>query len=196
MSKEEFKNENLVLTSSTLYYFTLHLKFSSLFYSSQLSDIFAYEVPKSAKLKSPWKEMQSGLEKSFSAPASTKFLSGGKSSSSLLTYNFHILNTQTRLYVFVSSPSSFYARLPHNFLNPIKLHSVTDLFFAANWLEREVAELNGIFFTNKKDLRNLMLQYGDSNAPFQKSFPTIGLKEMYYNPLKDTIIQAPISLQI
>lgn len=41
-----------------------------------------------------------------------------------------------------------------------------------------------------------MLQYGDSNAPFQKSFPTIGLKEMYYNPLKDTIIQAPISLQI
>ena len=41
-----------------------------------------------------------------------------------------------------------------------------------------------------------MLQYGDSSAPFQKSLPSIGLKEMYYNPIKDTIIQNPISIQI
>ena len=48
----------------------------------------------------------------------------------------------------------------------------------------------------KKDLRNLMLQYGDSTSPFQKSFPTIGLREMFYNPIKDTIIQNPISIQL
>lgn len=41
-----------------------------------------------------------------------------------------------------------------------------------------------------------MLQYGDSSAPFQKSFPTIGLKEMFYNPIKDTIIQSPVSIQL
>jgi NADH:ubiquinone oxidoreductase subunit C len=70
------------------------------------------------------------------------------------------------------------------------------LFFAANWLEREVSELHSINFTGKKDLRNLMLQYGDSTAPFQKSFPTIGLREMFYNPIKDTIVQNPISIQI
>jgi NADH:ubiquinone oxidoreductase subunit C len=57
-------------------------------------------------------------------------------------------------------------------------------------------ELNGVFFSGKKDVRNLMLQYGDSSSPFQKFFPTIGLKEMYYNPMKDTIIQNPISVQI
>jgi NADH:ubiquinone oxidoreductase subunit C len=63
-------------------------------------------------------------------------------------------------------------------------------------LEREVAELHGVNFFGKKDLRNLMLQYGDSTSPFQKSFPTIGLREMYYEPIKDTIIQNPVSVQL
>lgn len=77
-----------------------------------------------------------------------------------------------------------------------KVSTLTELFFAANWLEREVAELSGIGIKDKKDLRNLMLQYGDSSSPFQKSFPSIGLKEMYYNPVKDTIIQNKLSIQI
>ena len=41
-----------------------------------------------------------------------------------------------------------------------------------------------------------MLQYGDTSVPFQKSFPTIGLKEMYYDPIKDTLIQNPVTLQL
>ena len=72
----------------------------------------------------------------------------------------------------------------------------SELFYSANWLEREVSELSGIVFLGKKDLRNLMLQYGDSSVPFQKSFPTIGLKEMFYNPVKDVIVQNPVTLQI
>ena len=77
-----------------------------------------------------------------------------------------------------------------------KVATLSELFFAANWLERELAELNGVNIKDKKDLRNLMLQYGDSSSPFQKSFPSIGLKELYYNPVKDTIVQNKISLQI
>ena len=74
--------------------------------------------------------------------------------------------------------------------------SITELFPAANWLEREVAELHGVIFTGKQDLRNLLLQYGDSTAPFQKSFPTIGVQEMYYDPIKDTLIQNPVTVQL
>lgn len=59
-----------------------------------------------------------------------------------------------------------------------------------------MSELSGIVFLGKKDLRNLMLQYGDSSVPFQKSFPTVGLKEMFYNPVKDVIVQNPVTLQI
>lgn len=76
------------------------------------------------------------------------------------------------------------------------LFSISELFYSANWLEREVSELGGVVFLGKKDLRNLMLQYGDSSAPFQKSFPTVGLKEMFYNPVKDVIVQSPVTLQI
>jgi NADH:ubiquinone oxidoreductase subunit C len=73
--------------------------------------------------------------------------------------------------------------------------SITELFSNANWLEREVAELNGVFFSGKKDLRNLMLQYGDTNSPFQKFFPSIGIKEISYDSINDLLLQTPISIQ-
>ena len=48
--------------------------------------------------------------------------------------------------------------------------------------------MHGVSFVGKKDIRNLMLQYGDSSMPLQKSFPTIGLREMFYDPVKDYIL--------
>jgi hypothetical protein len=50
-------------------------------------------------------------------------------------------------------------------------------------------ELFGINFNGKKDVRNLMLQYGDSSDPFKKLFPTIGLKEMVYDIIRDLLVQ-------
>lgn len=154
---------------------SFHFRFSSLFYSSQLTDIFSYELPSNGNKKNK--------------------LSSKKSLTSLVVYNFHILSTQDRIFIFVNTQFS----IPKNTALvdvPNKMLSVSELFFSANWLEREVSELHAINFSGKKDLRNLMLQYGDSTAPFQKAFPTIGLKEMFYNPIKDTIIQNPISIQI
>jgi NADH:ubiquinone oxidoreductase subunit C len=55
--------------------------------------------------------------------------------------------------------------------------------------------LHGIFFAGKKDLRNLMLQYGDTSAPMQKSFPSIGIREIFYDSLTDLLIQNPVSIQ-
>ena len=154
LSQQSFKNENILLDAKHLYFMVLHLKFSSLMYSAQLTDIFSYEVPRG---------------------------------------NFTTLNNTTNL-----NKNNFKYSTPSNLnlLTSTKVVSITELFFAANWLEREVSELSGIVIKDKKDLRNLMLQYGDSSAPFQKSFPSIGLKEMYYNPIKDTIIQNPVSVQI
>jgi len=58
-----------------------------------------------------------------------------------------------------------------------------------------VTELNGVVFGGKKDLRNLMLQYGDTSTPFQKSYPSVGHKEMVYDALTDLIVQVPVTLQ-
>jgi NADH-quinone oxidoreductase subunit C len=82
-----------------------------------------------------------------------------------------------------------------NNINWNSINSITELFLNANWLEREVAELHGIFFSNKKDLRNLMLPYGDTSAPMRKSFPSIGVKEVFYDSLTDLLIQNPVSIQ-
>ena len=75
------------------------------------------------------------------------------------------------------------------------LNSISELFLNANWLEREVSELHNFFFSGKKDLRNLLLQYGDTSAPMQKSFPSVGTREIFYDSVTDSLIQTPVSLQ-
>lgn len=40
-----------------------------------------------------------------------------------------------------------------------------------------------------------MLQYGDFSTPFQKSYPSIGTKEMVYDPISDLLVQPQISIQ-
>lgn len=108
-------------------------------------------------------------------------------SSSILVYQFHNLFSQERLFVFTTSLQS------SQFPSP---KSVQELYTASWWLEREVGELHGICFENKKDLRNLMLQYGDASAPFKKSYPSIGYKEVVYDSVTDNVVQLPISIQV
>ena len=101
----------------------------------------------------------------------------------IIAYNFHSLRNQDRIIIFTQSGDS-------------PLYSISELFSAGNWLERENHEMHGVSFVGKKDIRNLMLQYGDSSMPLQKSFPTIGLREMFYDPVKDVVVQNPVSVQI
>tara|TARA_B100000787_G_scaffold170124_1_gene164148 strand:- start:5978 stop:6586 length:609 start_codon:yes stop_codon:yes gene_type:complete len=174
------KNINLLLHKDFLYYTSLHLKLASPFYLSQLVDIFAYEINSNTTV--PHKQ-----DNSF-----TQNLS--KSQSVVTVYNFHSLQTCDRFYLFILN--NFGSKNSTGTVFNSNLFSITELFPAANWLEREVAELHGVVFTGKQDLRNLLLQYGDSTAPFQKSFPTIGVQEMFYDPIKDTLIQNPVTVQL
>jgi NADH:ubiquinone oxidoreductase subunit C len=180
-SAQKSKNINILVGNDSFFYLCTHLKLSSLFYSSHLADIFSYELP----VTNYYSKNNTNFKYNFQQ---------NKSQSSIVVYNFHSLHSQDRFFIFVNN---------NLFLTKSKIHntnyfidSITELFPAANWLEREAAELSGINFSGKKDLRNLMLQYGDTSAPFQKSFPTIGLKELYYDPIKDTLIQNPVTIQL
>ena len=104
-----------------------------------------------------------------------------------LVYQFHNLFSQKRLFIFVTSISE-------NTLTTPK--TLSELFFSAAWLEREVGEMHGICFYGKRDLRNLMLQYGDSSAPFRKSYPSIGIKETVYDSVNDSLMQVPVAIQV
>jgi NADH:ubiquinone oxidoreductase subunit C len=177
-ASQKAKHLNFMVPHTCLPYVATHFRFSTLFYSLQLVDIFAYEVLGSKYTSGSY------TSNSVSKPYST-----------VVVYNFHSLYSQDRFFLFTSNQGTMSAN-GTRFSGSSSLASVTELFPAANWLEREASELHGVNFAGKKDLRNLMLQYGDSTAPFQKSFPSIGLREMYYEPLKDTIIQNPVTLQL
>ena len=100
-------------------------------------------------------------------------------------YNFHTITTQQRLFFLIKDVT---VKSPNMRANKMRaLGSIAELFLNAGWLEREAAEMSGLFFNFKKDLRNLLLPYGDSSAPLQKIFPTVGLKELYYDATADLI---------
>ena len=168
------KNIMLVLPQYEFYYLALHLKLSTTWYSTQLIDIFSYSVPTALP--------------TTDSDASSKY---SRSSDSVIAYNFHTVINQERLFVFTwdglnASEDS----------NPSRLKSISHLYANAAWLEREAAEMSGVVFEGKADLRNLLLPYGDSTSPLKKSFPSTGFKEIFYDINNDMLIQAPVSLQI
>ena len=61
------------------------------------------------------------------------------------------------------------------------LNSIDTIYKNASWLEREVSEMFGINFINKKDNRSLLLDYSRNEFPLLKDFPTEGYYEIYYD---------------
>jgi len=76
----------------------------------------------------------------------------------------------------------------------LALPSVTSLFNSANWLEREVWDLYGIFFDWHPDLRRILTDYGFSGHPLRKDFPLTGFIEVYYNDSKKRLRYEPVEL--
>lgn len=81
------------------------------------------------------------------------------------------------------------------FLNTINnIDSSVVVFKNANWWEREVWDMFGIFFKNHPDLRRLLSDYGFEGYPLRKDFPLSGYIEIRYNENKKKIMIEPISL--
>jgi len=74
------------------------------------------------------------------------------------------------------------------------INSITNIFKAASWWEREIWDLFGIFFNNHPDLRRILTDYGFEGYPLRKDFPLSGYLEVYYNELKKRVVYEPIQL--
>ena len=59
--------------------------------------------------------------------------------------------------------------------------SLTGIWRAANWYEREAFDLFGIVFEGHDDLRRILTDYGFIGHPFRKDFPLVGNVEMRYD---------------
>jgi NADH-quinone oxidoreductase subunit C len=73
--------------------------------------------------------------------------------------------------------------------------SVTDVWSAANWFEREAFDLFGIVFDGHADLRRILTDYGFIGHPFRKDFPVSGHVEMRYDPERQRVIYQPVTIE-
>jgi NADH-quinone oxidoreductase subunit C len=73
--------------------------------------------------------------------------------------------------------------------------SVTGIWRAANWYEREAFDLFGILFEGHDDLRRILTDYGFIGHPFRKDFPVTGFVEMRYDPEQKRVIYQPVTIE-
>src|SRR5215831_16327054 len=73
--------------------------------------------------------------------------------------------------------------------------SVTAVFSAANWYERETWDLFGVYFSDHPDLRRLLTDYGFEGHPLRKDFPLTGYVELRYDEDQKRVVYEPVKLK-
>ena len=97
---------------------------------------------------------------------------------------YHLLsprhNTRVRVNVAVAEGAS--------------IASAVEVFPFANWYEREVWDMYGVYFTGHPDLRRILTDYGFEGHPLRKDFPMTGYVEVRYDDEQKRVVYEPVRL--
>ena len=75
------------------------------------------------------------------------------------------------------------------------ISSLTPLYPAANWMEREVFDMYGVKFKDHPDMRRILTDYGFEGHPLRKDFPLTGHTEVRYSEDQKKVIKEPVKLE-
>ena len=73
--------------------------------------------------------------------------------------------------------------------------SLTPIYPAANWMEREVFDMYGVKFKDHPDMRRILTDYGFEGHPLRKDFPLTGHTEVRYSEDQKKVINEPVKLE-
>ena len=100
----------------------------------------------------------------------------------------------TLVYHYLSMQQNIRIRIKCSLKEGQIVPSITKLFPAANWFEREVFDMYGILFSNHPDMRRILTDYGFQGHPLRKDFPTTGYLELRYDQERKKVVYEPVKL--
>jgi len=72
--------------------------------------------------------------------------------------------------------------------------SLNSVYLGANWAEREIWDMFGIYFIGHNDLRRILSDYGFEGYPLRKDFPVNGFLELRYDDSRRRILYEPLQV--
>ena len=106
-------------------------------------------------------------------------------------------NTQRFKVVYLFLSHEFNQRIILSYLiseNEV-ISSLTAIYPAANWMEREVFDMYGVKFKDHPDLRRILTDYDFEGHPLRKDFPLTGHTEVRYSEDQKKVIKEPVKLE-
>ena len=106
-------------------------------------------------------------------------------------------NTQRfkMIYLFLSHEFNQRIILSYTINENEVIPSLTSIYPAANWMEREVFDMYGVKFKDHPDLRRILTDYEFEGHPLRKDFPLTGHTEVRYSEDQKKVISEPVKLE-